>query len=202
MPTKPARDGGHTAFTDHRIVRRPEPDIEPRPDRLVAWREPPAAYATRNLGLAYVATGERNQLPGFIQNGRELLLAAREQFGNDHAVLTSLGVASLRIGLSREAVDYFQRAMNLRPDAAAYHVNLATALEQTGNSAAAIEHLKRAIDLDASLEVAYRRLAEIYAKKHRENELREVFERYLRFRPQSLAAADAIRNAPPNSPRF
>lgn len=195
MPTRPARDGGHTAFTDHRIVRLPEPDVEPRRDSLVAWREPPASFVTRNLGLAYIATGERDQLPGFVRHGRELLLSTLKQLGNDHAVLTSLGVASLRMGLTQDAVDFFQRALKLRPLAAAYHVNLATALAQTGRTSAAIEHLNRAIDLDPSLEVAYRRLAEIFAKEHREDAIREVFERYVRFRPQSLAAMDAIRSA-------
>ncbi|MEJ7609045.1 MAG: cytochrome c3 family protein, partial [Bryobacteraceae bacterium] len=52
MPSRPARDGGHTAFTDHRIARLAQASDEVSPQRkLVAWREPAGPMAMRNLGL-------------------------------------------------------------------------------------------------------------------------------------------------------
>jgi hypothetical protein len=198
MPTRPSRDGGHTAFTDHRITRLPDSGSpEKRSDELRPWRKPPDALAIRNLGLAYIAVGERDSTPGLIERGRQLLASSQPSFTKDPAVLTSLGVASLRQRRSEEAVRLFEAAVDLQPGAAAYYVNLATALAESGKRDAAIGHLNHAIDLDPSLEVAYRRLVEIYGAQHREGAVREVFERYLKFRPQSLAAHEAIRNAVP-----
>jgi tetratricopeptide (TPR) repeat protein len=193
MPTRPAKDGGHTVFTDHRITRRPKPGMEVRKDRLVAWRAAPAAFETRNLGLAYVAVGERDHLTQCLEQGWQLLVSIRQPFADDHAVLTSLGVVYLRKGHVQDAVRSFQRALELQPGAAAYQVNLATALAEAGESETAIGHLNRAIELDPSLEIAYRRLVEIYGKSHRDAAANDVFRRYLLFRPQSLSAREALR---------
>jgi len=97
-------------------------------------------------------------------------------------------VVYLRKGLPRDAVQVFQRAVELPPGAATYHVNLATALTEAGDSEAAIGHLNRAIELDPWLEIAYRRLVEIYGKSHRYAAVNDVFRRYLMFRPQSISA--------------
>jgi predicted Zn-dependent protease len=196
MPTRPAQDGGHTAFTDHRIARQPSPVVQPSHEDLRAWRDPPRELAVRNLGLAYVAVAERDQIPSLLERGRQLLNSVKSSFATDSAVLTSLGVAYLRQHQAEEAVRLFQAAVDLHPGAATYHVNLATALVETGKPVLAITHLNRAIDLDMSLEVAYRRLVEVYARSHRQNEISDVFRRYLKFRPQSLAAREAIRTAP------
>jgi Tfp pilus assembly protein PilF len=52
--------------------------------------------------------------------------------------------------------------------------------------------LNHAIELDPSLEVAYRRLAEVYGKSGDASAIDQVFRRYLKFRPQSLAAREAL----------
>ncbi len=52
--------------------------------------------------------------------------------------------------------------------------------------------LNHAIELDPSLEVAYRRLAEVYAKSGDTAAIDQLFGRYLKFRPQSLAAREAL----------
>jgi len=196
MPVRPAKDGGHTAFTDHRISRFPQEGSDAPKDRLVPWREPPAIFAKRNLGLASVAVGERDHLTQYLDQGRQLLLEAEHDDPNDPAVLTSLGVVSLRRGWHGEAVELFTRAVAVEPGAAAYYVNLATALVKTGDSSNAIRHLNHAIELDPSLEVAYRRLAEVYRQRNDAAALNEVFQRYLKFRPQSVAAREALRDVP------
>lgn len=164
-------------------------------DRLVAWRAAAAAFETRNLGLAYVAVGERDHLPHYLEQGWRLLVSIREPFADDHAVLTSLGVVYLRKRLVHDAVRVFQRALELQPSAAAYQVNLATALAEAGESETAIGHLNGAIELDPSLEIAYRRLVEIYGRTHRDAAVDDVFRRYLLFRPQSLSAREALRGS-------
>jgi hypothetical protein len=195
MPRREAKDGGHTAFTDHRIARRPNAGTDSAKPGLAAWRSPPERFATRNLGLAYVAVGERDHLPEYLDRGFQLLNSVRDSFRDDDTVLTSLGVVHLRKGRNQEALSLFQKALDLRPGAATYYVNLAAALAETGDNEKAIRHLNRAIELDPSLEVAYRRLVEIYAKAHREDAVNDVFRRYLSFRPQSLAAREALRGS-------
>jgi len=192
MPTRPAVDGGHTAFTDHRIARRPEPTTDPARESLAAWREPPEAFRTRNLALAWLAAGEGRRSAQFTDLGWRLLQAAQAAFPSDPAVLTGLGVACLRNSRYADAARFFEQVVKLDPDSAAYRVNLATALMNVGNFPDAKLHLNRAIELDPSLEVAYRRLAELYGKSGDTSAIDQVFERYLKFRPQSLAAREAL----------
>ena len=193
MPTRPARDGGHTAFTDHHISPSPASAGEVEaPQELVAWQKANTGFDSRNLGLAYIAVGERDGRAAFLERGRQLLANVQSAFASDPAVLTSLGVASLRQHRAEEAARLFGRAVELQPEAAAYYVNLAPAVFELGKADDAIAHLNRAIQLDPSLEVAYRRLVEVYAKSNRERQIDEVFERYLKFRPQSLSAREAL----------
>ena len=133
MPTRPARDGGHTAFTDHHIARSPVSagEVEAAED-LVVWQKASTAYESRNLGLAYIAVGERDGRAAFLERGRQLLASLESSFASDPAVLTSLGVACLRQHRADEAARLFVRAVELQPEAAAYHVNLATAVFELG----------------------------------------------------------------------
>jgi predicted Zn-dependent protease len=192
MPTRSALDGGHTAFTDHRITRRPTDATEPAAARLVAWREPSEVVRKRNLALAYLAVGESHSLTQYIEAGGHLLQAAQEVFPSDPAVLTGLGVACLRNAKYADAVQFFGQVVKLEPGSSAYEVNLATALLDTGDFQGAIQHLNHAIALDPSLEVAYRRLAEVYRKSGDSAAIDQVFERYLKFRPKSLTAREAL----------
>jgi predicted Zn-dependent protease len=192
MPTRPAVDGGHTAFTDHRITRRPAPGVELARERLVAWREPPETFRKRNLALAYLAAGESHSLAQYTEIGRHLLQATQDEFPSDPAVLTGLGVACLRTTRYADAAQLFEQVVKLEPLSAAYQVNLATALMYVGDLQGAVRYLNHAIELDPSLEVAYRRLVEVYGKSGDTPAIDQVFGRYLKFRPQSLAAREAL----------
>lgn len=53
MPKRDAKDGGHSAFTDHRIQRRPEDATNSAATSatdIAPWREGPAEFQKRNLG--------------------------------------------------------------------------------------------------------------------------------------------------------
>ena len=192
MPSRPAKDGGHTAFTDHRIARRPEEGTDSHTERLAAWRDPDRSIAQRNLGLAYLAVGERDRSWQNMEQGGSLLLSVQSEFADDPVVLSNLGVFYLGKQMNREALSAFQRALQRQPDCAPYYVNLALALVQVGKTGEAIVQLDRAIQLDPSLETAYRRLADIYAKEGNQAGLKWTFERYLQFRTQSLSAREAL----------
>ena len=193
MPTRPALDGGHTVFTDHRIARWPASGPPASAEHLTAWREPPEAIRHRNLALAYQAVGESYGLTRYTDTAWHSLQAAHTVFPADPAVLNGLGVASLREMKYADAVQFFEQLIKVEPESAVYQINLATALMNTGQLPNAIRHLNRAIKLDPSLEVAYRRLAEVYGKSGDSLAIDQVFARYLKFRPQSLAAREALR---------
>jgi hypothetical protein len=193
MKRRPAKDGGHTAFTDHRIARVPAAETERSVrTRIAAWREPAAAVAKRNLGLANITIGERDQSAVHMDTGFRLLTDVYESSPDDPAVLTSLGLVILRKGGAVEAARLYERALMLEPDYAPYRINAATAWKEAGDIPKAIAHLEKAIEMDPSLESAYRKLGEIYQKAKQPEKARELFERYLKFMPDNVTARTAM----------
>ena len=192
MPRRQTKDGGHTAFTDHRIARVPAPGSSTPRRKLVAWREPPAAVAGRNLGLANVLVGERDESAFQMDAGFRQLTGVYESRPDDAAVLTSLGLVILRKGRATEAAQLYERAVALEPNYAPYRINAATAWKEAGDIAKAISHLEMAIQMDPSLELAYRKLGEIYSRTNQPEKARQVFERYLRFMPGNVTARSAM----------
>lgn len=190
MPRHPSSDIAHTSFSDHRILRRPQNAVEPAPAQLVAWHEPPPALASRNLGLAYISVGERDQSAPLLNEGFRLLAGIEKESARDPDVLTALGLVLLRKGRTAEALRMFEQAARAEPSARNL-LNLAVAQD----GAAAIRNLERAIDLDPSLERAYGLLAERQPQRRR-----EILERYLRFNPQSLTARQALQQSPGTRP--
>src|SRR5579863_8894012 len=114
MPRRDAKDGGHTAFTDHRIQRRPEPDSasETDPD-IAAWREPAPELQKRNLGIAYVNAGMERRSPQFVTSGYRMLAEVQEQFRADGEVFSTIGNALLMGKQTSEAELAFERALQL-----------------------------------------------------------------------------------------
>lgn len=195
MPQRKTRDGGHTAFTDHRITRSPAPAASTgllQPRKLVAWREPAAAVADRNLGLANVLVGERDESAPHMDAGFRSLADLYESRPDDPAVLTSLGLVILRKGGALEAARLYERAVALDPVYAPYRINAATAWTQAGEWQKAVDHLETAIRMDPSLERAYRKLGEIYTRTKQPAKARRVFERYLEFMPGNVTARSAM----------
>jgi hypothetical protein len=189
MPSRPAYDGGHTPFTDHRILAKPR-QADSRasvPLKLRAWREPPVPLAQRNLGLAHISVGERDQSAEHLNEGFRQLSSIATRFADDPAVLGSLGAVLQRKGVPREAAKLFARAAKREPRDARHRLNLAVALSESGTVGEAIAHLEAAISLDASLRDAYLLLADLYDRSGDRTKQRYTLERYLRFMPQSIA---------------
>src|SRR5262249_46396301 len=69
MTRREARDGAHTVFTDHRILRRPQAETASAGDELTPWRAPEMSLLTRNLAIAYVETGVSGRSPAQIVRG-------------------------------------------------------------------------------------------------------------------------------------
>lgn len=151
MPRTKASDGGHTAFTDHRIqVPGKAPVVSESADTLRAWREPAAAFRGRGLGLAYAGAG-------VMERALPLLRGA----GSDPEVLTALGLAALREGKAGEAVAAFAAAAKAEPNHSVRGLNLAAALLSVGQRGRAREEALRAIGLEPLLMDAYALMAEL-----------------------------------------
>ncbi len=195
MPRRPAKDGGHTAFTDHRITRlpQPEPEAKEQSQGLVAWHEPAGALVKRNLGLAYIDVGQKSQSAEYMLRGYRVLVGCERDFANDPAVLTGIGLVLLGKRHAADAAAVFERAARLEPNVASHYVNEGFAWNEAQDRAKAIETLEKALELDPLLKPAYQKLAEIYVEDHDREKVRQTFERYLKAFPESIEAQLALR---------
>lgn len=163
MRQLPAKDGGHTAFTDHRIARPSTADSSVAlPDALVAWREPEPSLRERNLALALVAAGLQNQSSAEVIHGYRLLNRLESAFPDDPALLTSLGIVLLKGKQPEEALKRFEKVVLLNSRYAPYHVNLARALLAMNHAAEAAHELEKAVALDPLFQPAVELLSEVY----------------------------------------
>jgi photosynthetic reaction center cytochrome c subunit len=166
MPRRDAKDGGHTAFTDHRIQRRPQPQpAESKDLDIAAWREPALDLRKRNLGIAYVDVGTERHSSSFVIRGYGLLTEVQHQFSNDTEVFASLGSALLLAKQTSEAELAFGRSLQLAPESADAESNAASAYLQAGDVDSAVAHLERAVALDPLHLQAAAPLIEIYRQQ-------------------------------------
>lgn len=176
-----ARDGGHTAFTDHKIARRPSPRTSAAPaEELTAWREPEPRYKRRNLALALVAVGLQNGDAQSVIRGYRLLNQVEKEYPDDPDVLTTLGQVLLRGKQPAEALRRFEKVLTLRPGYAPYQVNAALAMLAAGREADARNHLESALQLDPLLKEAVELLARVYRSAGENEKADELSLRYQR----------------------
>lgn len=196
MPKRDALDGGHTAFTDHRIQRRP---VSPSPKtqaRLRLWREvADPALRERNLGLASILVGERDGVPELINEGYRRLAAVFSRWPRDADVLSGLGMVLFLKDQKKDAVKLLEAAVQERPGDAALHEKLALVRRADANLPGAVASLERSIALDSGRESAYFFLAECQTTQAGRE---QVLKRLLKVFPQSLLAREALlRSARP-----
>jgi len=166
MPRREAKDGGHTAFTDHRIQRRPEPEQAlPADAEIAAWRDPAADLKTRNLGIAYINVGMEHRSREFIARGYRMLTEVQQQFSNDSEIFTSMGSALLLAKQTSEAELAFERALELSPSSATGETNAASAYLEAGDIDRAVAHLERAVAIDPLHLAADAPLIELYKQQ-------------------------------------
>jgi hypothetical protein len=156
MPKLRAYDGGHTAFHNHWIRVKTAETKAASSYRLRAWREPKEALRARNLGLALISAGSKNNDSGQLVAGFRLLSPME-----DGAVETARGLVLLRMGKVGDAVNAFRRAVEEEPQDSTRRLNLAAALFAAGDRAEAKRNAERAIELEPMLEDAHALLAEL-----------------------------------------
>ncbi len=181
MPRLPAKDGGHTAFTDHRIARRPDSPSnlpETAMATLKAWREPGPALRDRNLALALATHGIESSNSAEAIRGYRLLNRLEPTLANDADALTVLGSVLLTAKQPHEAEIRFEKALALRPRYAPYEVNLASAFLADGDLARAIPHLEHALTLDPLLTQAVQLLSAAYRQQGHPAQAEQLTARY------------------------
>jgi tetratricopeptide (TPR) repeat protein len=179
MPKRRTKDGGHTAFTDHRITRRVEPEGKPAVEAdLAAWREPLPELRDRNLALALVTEGLQDGVPDRVIRGYKMLNRLESRFPRDLLLLTELGTVLLTAKQPTEAERRFALALQLRPNYAPYEVNLGDALLEGGNLSGGLEHLERAAKLDPLLPQAIHLLERAYRMQGEISKAEQLSARY------------------------
>ncbi len=166
MPRRDAKDGGHSAFTDHRIQRRPEslPDA-PAGTGIAAWRQPSPDLQARNLGIAYIDAGMQRKSSQFIVQGYRTLTEVQAQFSNDSDFFKWIGEALLLAQQSSEAKFAFERALELDPNSPLAEASAASPYVASGDAPQAIAHLERALTLDPLYLPAASTLMSLYQKE-------------------------------------
>jgi len=170
MPRRDAKDGGHSAFTDHRIQRRPESRPDSLPDapadtRIAAWREPSPDLQARNLGIAYIDAGMQRKSSQFIVRGYRTLTEVQTQFSNDSDFFKWIGEALLLAQQTSEAKIAFERALELDPNSPLAEASAASPYVASGDAPQAIAHLERALTLDPLYLPAASTLMSLYQKQ-------------------------------------
>jgi predicted Zn-dependent protease len=157
MPRTETSDGGHTAFTDHRIRRPGVPKVLlERSEELRAWRPLPDAGArARGLGLAYAGAGR-------LEQAYDLLRTVERP---DAAVQDALGLIYLRAERPALAVAALAAAVKEDPKNSVRRLNLAAAYLAAGDREKARAEAMAAIALEPLLEDAYALLAEIEPRR-------------------------------------
>ncbi|MEJ7605120.1 MAG: hypothetical protein WKF37_02385 [Bryobacteraceae bacterium] len=121
MPRLQAYDGGHTAFHDHWIrVNRGDTAVSGS-DGLRAWRSPPEALKSRNLGLASISVGSRLGDAAQLRKGFQLIGSKP----GDGAVETARGFVLMRTGNYVAALAAFRLAADEQPYDSTRRLNLA-----------------------------------------------------------------------------
>jgi len=172
MPKRETEDGGHTAFTDHNIVRRPRNLEGPRTtDQLAPWRDPAPGYASRNLAIALADIA--------------MLRSAQMNFPEDPALLTALGTALRARNEPVAAARLFETVIKLRPADPLAEENAGMAWMEAGEKETAARHLERALELDPLLLPDIELLLAIYREVGdvaKENELMNRVRQAMRTR--------------------
>lgn len=201
--TAPAAPASGAPEAPPRIVRFPPrerpsaPTPRPGAERTVEVAEggsapapAPAGVAERpprpaRRGLALLA------LVALVASGGGLAAWARWRGGDAEEYEARLGAARRERAAGRlaSAIDGYRRALAVR-DTSAGQAELGGALLDAAQPAAALEALRRAVELDATNAPAYMALGEVSLGEGRVDDARRAFERYLALEPQGDRAAE------------
>jgi hypothetical protein len=144
--------------------------------KKLTWTTLAAALA---VGLAVFAATPPTHLPQALEAQRRLV-ADRPL---DAAAQNDLGNLLLLAGDEAGAEAAYERAVELAPDRAAYHYNLALLLQQTDRPGRALEQFERTFELDPSNAWAAYQVGALYEQRERRRAAIEWYGRAFRLDP-------------------
>ncbi len=103
-----------------------------------------------------------------------------------------MGLACVRKGMMKEAIDHFQKAVELDPDLATAHDNLGESYVLTGDTDRGIEQLQTAVMLSPGLVDAHINLGMAYWKKGRSADAITQYEAAIRLQPDNAEAYSSL----------
>lgn len=190
MPARSASDVAHAAITDHRILRRPQPEFETvgtsAPQPPVAWQEPRPELWQRDQAIADLTIASDLRSATLESQAVRLFLNLPQPLAEDPEVLAALGSVMLQQNMPKQARKYFGEAVREEPLSGDDAMDLGIVDEEAGDIAEAMRALDLAIKLDPSLRRAYFELAKLYESIGREDARNQVLRRYLKLFPESI----------------
>jgi serine/threonine protein kinase/tetratricopeptide (TPR) repeat protein len=112
--------------------------------------------------------------------------------GSLDAVYSSLGSEHGHLGLHQSAIEFYQRAISIKPQKPEYHSELGSELFDIGFSDSARSEFLRALDLDSTLSDAHWMLGRIFELKAEKAKALEQYAAYLR-RDSTSSQAKSIQ---------
>ncbi len=184
MPRSTAENIPHVAWTDHRILARPDaaPDAATDYTRLIPIFSPMAT--SRDLALALYSA----VMDGHTEDGAQayaLLSQAAQKDGDDVQVLNALGTLANMKGDSLEAGHLFASVLALDPKNRIAATNLAVLEARNHNLAQARALLQPVFDRNQDLPAVAENLAAIDCLQGDGAAARSTLEAALRFSPGS-----------------
>jgi hypothetical protein len=204
MPANLSTDVAHTEVTDHRILRRqnPEPVIEnatPRPvstsslPRLIPFPDSPEAERdNRDMALAW-ATMAENGDAALLKQAEQLLRNAMQDSPKDPVLLSSLGYVEQRRGALDEARELYQRALAQDPSLLDAATNLGVIEANRGHIRDAVTLWEGAFQRAPGRSSIGMNIARAFCSAGHVDEAREFTLRVLQFNPD-LDSAKKLLN--------
>jgi tetratricopeptide (TPR) repeat protein len=133
-----------------------------------------------NIGLALGNRGE-------FERGLKFLEEMRMSYPNDGRVLVAIGSLKENSGRPAEAIEYYEKALNLDPKTKDAQAGMASALVRSGRSQEALPYCRRAIELDASSAVIYNIMGRALSEVGKPDESLAAFRKALELRPDMIS---------------
>jgi len=123
---------------------------------------------------------------GDLNKAKELLLLYTKQNPNDAEAFNLLGLTLADLGNHQEAIEMYQRAIELKPDNGTYINNLAVSYKALGMFEASKRALQRAVEIDENCAEALNNLANAYRDEGLYSEAIKLYEKALSLKPNVL----------------
>ena len=175
MPHNNAQNIPHVAWTDHRILRRPDSAADEQETdanrELVPVFSPGATK--RDLGMAYyLALFDGNN--GAEPKARALLQSQKTEIESDKAALDALGILSLERGDYSTAESCFRRVLSMDASDLTALSDMGTLLAKQGNLTGSVAMLRKAFERNRDIAGLATNLARVECMTGNVSEFRDT----------------------------